>query len=449
MKFYPMEKMISQNAMFVIEASGTRTMETISSFKNRIVYLQSESGDIVTLALQEVLYSKKNLAQAIFKPTRPLQPKTTYFLKYENQTEQETIDIKKRHQTSHKRKKLYWITNATADVIESSSNLKITYTKSRVTEFGCGPLAFAILEECEKLDPKNFLYPYEKAFAYVKKKEYDKAIKILKKTLKYENINSQVYQMLGNAYSYSGKEKKAIKTYEKGMEKFPNAGNLHLEKGNVFWFKEDYNEAAINYRKGIEADPMFPSNYYRLALLYLSSSDKLSGLIYAEIFMNLERTTQRTKEMSKLIYDTYKGAITLGEEESSIDFCEIVMDVKDLENGELTLPLCAIYGKHFILGMLGMKEVNSETIAKMRASFIEHFFEEDYKKYSNVLFDYHKKLADAGMLEAYTYYILQIGDAHGYEEWSTSHEKELNAFFDWYVTKDNYMEVTKKNMFIN
>ena len=57
---------------------------------------------------------------------------------------------------------------------------------------------------------------------------------------------------------------------------------------------------------------MFPSNFYRLALLYLSSSDKLSGLIYAEIFMNLKRSTQRTKEMSKLIYETYKGAITQG-----------------------------------------------------------------------------------------------------------------------------------------
>jgi len=83
--------------------------------------------------------------------------------------------------------------------------------------------SIAILEECEKLDPENYLYPYEKAFAYLKKKEYDKSIKILKKTLKYKNINDQVYRMLGNAYSFAGKKKKAIKTYEQGMKKFPNA----------------------------------------------------------------------------------------------------------------------------------------------------------------------------------------------------------------------------------
>ena len=309
--------------------------------------------------------------------------------------------------------------------------------------------SIVILEECEKLDPKNYLYPYEIAFAYVKKKEYDKAIRILKKTLKYDNISSLVYQILGNAYSYSGKEKKAIKTYEKGMEKFPNAGNLHLEKGNVFWFQEKYNEAANNYRKGIQVDPMFASNYYRLALLYLSSSDKLSGLIYAEIFMNLERSSQRTREISKLIYETYKGAITLGEEESSMDFCEIVIDAANFEEGDLTMPLCAIFGRHFVLGMLGMKKVNSETIAKMRASFIERFFEEDYKKYSNVLFDYQKKLLDEGLLETYTRYILQMGDSKAFNEWAKENERKLDKFTEWYLEKENYLEVTQKNMFIN
>ena len=194
---------------------------------------------------------------------------------------------------------------------------------------------------------------------------------------------------------------------------------------------------------------MFPSNFYRLALLYLSSSDKLSGLIYAEIFMNLKRSTQRTKEMSKLIYETFKGAITLGEEESSMDFCEIIVDAKDLEKGDLMMPLCAIFGKHFVLGIVEMKEVNSKTISKMRASFIERFFEEDHKKYSNVLFDYHKELLDTGLLEAYTHYILQVGDPHGFEEWAASLEKELNTYFDWYLEKDNYLEVTKKNLFIN
>jgi len=38
MRFYPMETAISQNAIFVIEASGGRTISTISSFQHRKVY---------------------------------------------------------------------------------------------------------------------------------------------------------------------------------------------------------------------------------------------------------------------------------------------------------------------------------------------------------------------------------------------------------------------------
>ena len=35
MRFYPMETAISQNAIFVIEASGGRTISAISSFQHR------------------------------------------------------------------------------------------------------------------------------------------------------------------------------------------------------------------------------------------------------------------------------------------------------------------------------------------------------------------------------------------------------------------------------
>jgi tetratricopeptide (TPR) repeat protein len=309
--------------------------------------------------------------------------------------------------------------------------------------------SIAILEECKKLDPDSFIYSYEIAFAHLKKEDYDGAIKILKKTLKYDDINSQVYQMLGNAYSYAGKPKKAIKTYEKGMEKFPEAGNLHLEKGNVYWYQEEYNKAAESYREGIKVDPMFASNYYRLSLLFLSTSDKLSGLIYGEIFMNLERSTERTKKMSKLLYETYKNSITLKDDGGEIDFCEIVITLEEIEKGDLKLPLCAIFGKHFILGLTGVEEINATSVARIRKVFIEQFFKEDYRQYSNVLFDYHKKLLDDNLFEAYTHYIFQIGDPHSYDEWSSSHQKEIDAFFEWYVNKDNYMNVTQENIFLN
>lgn len=67
---------------------------------------------------------------------------------------------------------------------------------------------------------------------------------------------------------------------------------------------EDYDRAVSYYEKGVYVEPAYSSNYYRLAQLFLSSKDKFWGLIYGEIFMNLERNSQRTEEMSKWLFNT-------------------------------------------------------------------------------------------------------------------------------------------------
>ena len=304
-----------------------------------------------------------------------------------------------------------------------------------------------LLKECQKIDKKDYTYPYEIAYAYMLKKDYENAIDILEKTKKYKNINSQVYQMSGNCYSYLGKSELAIKEYEEGMKKFPNAGNLHLEKGNVFLGQKKYHEAIQNYEKGIVADPMFTSNYYRLSLLYLNSNDKLSGLIYGEIFINLERTTNRTTEISKLLFEAYKQAIQFNGDETKIDFCEVIIDASKLKNN-LELPLCAVFGKNFILSILDQKEINLTTLSKIRAKFIVNYFKEDYKKYPNVLFEYHKTMLDKGIFDSYNKYIFQMGSENEFAEWKNNNNTDYEKFVEWYTDENNYLKIQNKNIFI-
>lgn len=309
--------------------------------------------------------------------------------------------------------------------------------------------SIAMLKESEKLDPKNYLYLYEIAYAHVLKKDYDKALKILKKLKRYKTINSQVYQMSGNCYSYLGNPEKAIKEYEEGMSKFPNAGNLHLEKGNVYLGQENYKEAIKNYELGIQVDPMFPSNYFRLAKLFLDSKDKLSGLIYGEIFMNLERTTPRTKEMSKLLFETYQSAIIINDENIGIEFCEIILDADALsKEPELKLPLCAVFGKNFIMAIIDEKEINLSTLANIRSKFLENYYQEDFENYPNVLFEYHKKMVDYNLFDAYNHYVFQMGAQPQFDSWLEDHQNEYELFTNWYTSNDNALHITNENMFI-
>ena len=82
-----------------------------------------------------------------------------------------------------------------------------------------------------------------------------------------------------------------------------------------YYMQKDYAKAleimqAIPYyEKGIEMAPEYPSNYYRLARIYCNSENEIWGVIYGEIFMNLERNTQRTREISALLYQTYQKAL--------------------------------------------------------------------------------------------------------------------------------------------
>lgn len=351
-------------------------------------------------------------------------------------------------------KKLFYLLLFISSSAYSQDNTELAKQKVReavqLMDAGKYKESIVILEDCIKLDPDNYMYAYEIAYAQVLQKEYEKALKTLTKAKKYKVSSSQVYQMSGNCYSYMGKPDKAIKEYEEGMKRFPNAGNLHLEKGNIYLQKNEYNDAVENYRKGVEVDPMFSSNYFRLAKLYLGSKDKLAGIIYGELFINIERSTKRTEEMSDLLFKAYQSAITLGKNEMKISFCQTVIDASTLVDGEkFKLPLCAAFEKNFIMAILGHQEFNLESLTKMRTTFIRNFFQEDYIIYPNVLFAYQKEMFDKGFFEAYNYYVFQIGAETEFKTWFDSNQDKYKAFLEWYRPKENAIKITKLNMYLN
>src|SRR4030095_3920321 len=169
--------------------------------------------------------------------------------------------------------------------------------------------SLTLLEEAFKLDPHDITIPYEAAYAHTLKKDYKKSIEILERLKSHKDATDIFYQLLGNAYDYDKQEEKALSTYQDGLKRFPKSGRLYLEQGIVYLNKEDYNKALSMYEKGIEVAPHFPSNYYWASKIFCNSDNEVWGLIYGEIFMNLERNSRRTAEISKLLYDTYKQGI--------------------------------------------------------------------------------------------------------------------------------------------
>lgn len=152
MTFYPTQKEISLNSMFIIEGYLS-CQGTINSFKERKVYLESLNGELVELILQEILKGELDLTQAIFKPSEELKPNTIYFITYENQTNIEESQMTRYNENIKKWEKVYWITSDKKMMPLLNPSLNIKFKNTEVEMYGCGPSANAIFIEENK--PEN------------------------------------------------------------------------------------------------------------------------------------------------------------------------------------------------------------------------------------------------------------------------------------------------------
>jgi tetratricopeptide (TPR) repeat protein len=305
-----------------------------------------------------------------------------------------------------------------------------------------------LLEEARKLDPKNVHYPYEIAYAHCLNEDYSKSAKILEGLKKHKDANDRVHQLLGNSYSLSGDREKAIKAYEEGLKKFPDSGILHLERGNMEFFIEEYEKALSYYENGIKVDPRFPSNYYWAARLYCSSTEEIWGMLYGEIFMNLERNSKRTAEISKLLYDTYRSEIQQTSDTSmSVSFCKqmviIVDQLTDMEN--MKLPFCMVYETTLLVPVAFTSELDLTGLHGIRQGFIEQYYSMGHDKtHPNVLFDYQKRILDEGHMEAYDHWLLMMGDEDAFTKWQSANEDKWGAFVAWYSNEPLQLDENRK-----
>lgn len=307
-----------------------------------------------------------------------------------------------------------------------------------------------LLEEAQKLDPERFDYPYELAYAYYAKEDYIEAVKILEKNKTHKDATDRLFQLLGNCYDVLGKTDKAFEAYDEGLKVFPYSGMIYLEKGNVYWGKKEYGKALPFYEKGIEVDPKFPSNYYRATRIYCGSTEEVWGMIYGEIFMNLERNSKRTSEISKLIFDTYKNEIKFSSDTSiSVSFSKnATINVSDLKDpSKMKLPFgVGVYEPTLMFSMISVKSIDINSLDNIRSSFVDNYFKNGQDKtYPNVMFTYQKRVKDAGHIEAYNHWILMKGDEDGFDKWQSANKEKWDDFIKWFG--DNGLKINDTNKF--
>ena len=338
-----------------------------------------------------------------------------------------------------------------AQVFSEEENERIDLALS-YSDNGREEEAIAIYDELIKKHPDVSGLKFEKAYCYYQKQDYKNAYKTLKPTLSAPDANPQYFAVAGNAQDMMGKPKDALKTYQAGLEKFPDSGYLHLETGNVLIGLGYTAQGVGYYEHGIEVDPGFASNYYRAAQ-YLFSDYPIKSIIYAETHnLIYDPNGPRWPEVSKLLYDAYNENIHFEADTVRTTFSRdrtITIDKKDVESG--ASPTSLLEQMSRIARELSFSDAMNESVdaealkaaggqltlaelTAIRRRFLEHFEAKEQDRYP--VFAVQRKVLDAGHWEAYNMFMLREGRPEEFKAWLQDHESDLIAYFEFMGAED-------------
>jgi tetratricopeptide (TPR) repeat protein len=276
--------------------------------------------------------------------------------------------------------------------------------------------AILVLSRALQQDNKNLEIQKDLVMAYYYKRDYARALEVVKSIVDREDADVVTFQISGNVYKALEDVKEADKMYKKALKKFPASGPLYSEYGELLWAKKDYN--AINFwEKGIKEDPSFAGNYYNAALYYYYTQDKVWTLIYGEVFVNMETLTQRSAAMKQLLLTAYKEKLF-----NNAD----MMKGEEKNKNEFTKAYLQTMNKQSYLANRG---INTDALTAIRTRFILDWFNSYGNKFPFKLFDYHQQLIREGMFEAYNQWLFgTVENLAAYDNWTKTHTDAYTKF---------------------
>ena len=127
------------------------------------------------------------------------------------------------------------------------------------------PVSFGnITKDTLSADVSNI---YESASKYYYDDDFSKSIKLCNKALSVDSQNEKVFVLKIQALDGANKIKERNKTIEKAIDLFPDSADINFYQGQVFYEKQDYENAVKYLKKSIEIKPT-PRAYHTLGLSY-------------------------------------------------------------------------------------------------------------------------------------------------------------------------------------
>lgn len=131
---------------------------------------------------------------------------------------------------------------------------------------------FTLSKYLLQFEPDNKEIYKELVSIYLEKKEYDKAIAHIKKSIEIEPFDSDLYILQGRYYEETGNTEMAISSYERLLKIIPNSGRANNNLGAIYFDKGNFSKAEEFFKKAIELNPMLFEPYLNMANLYYKNN---------------------------------------------------------------------------------------------------------------------------------------------------------------------------------
>lgn len=332
------------------------------------------------------------------------------------------------------------------------------YSMDGVMHMEAGKLDSAIdaFNQAFRLNPNEINYQYQKSLALYRKGEYKPAIKILRALLLNQEAGDNYYQLLGGCYRGLARLEDAEKVYRAGLLKYPESGRLYLELG-IMQNEQGYPEKAIGYfEQGIELTPTYASNYYWAAKHWLESETPIWGLFYGEIFLNLERHTVRSYEMSAMLFEAWKNGLNVLDDDDleGLDFDNAIgMDpIEHLGDKSKNQTFSTAFENQMNVASVSLigitlQDLYIQDLNTVRNNFIIRWNKEGLDRdFPNPLITWWRQLYSKGVFDAYNYWVFNQGRFNEFEQWYSGQSDYYTQFFTWF--KSTGMPLDKRNLFL-
>lgn len=297
-------------------------------------------------------------------------------------------------------------------------------------------LAIETLDSLLLRNPDNYIFIYELGYAHLLRGDYRKTIELVSPLQYHPEVKPEIYNLIAGAYDMLEMPDSAIAVYDRGIARFPDSGNLLMEKGTTYLRMGDHiAQGLMCYEQAIKAQPSYTSPYYRAARIYLMSENTVWGFIYAETHILLSRDDNRNAELARLMADVFAERITT--EDNKIRVRLIADNRLVTTNPNQLLPFQLGYELSYSTGAIAAIENgwSIATLTELRRHAVENYL----KSFATItgdlsLITYLKSIIDAGHWEAYNHYVFGSVFPDELRTWYDidTNRAAMDSFIDWF-----------------